>query len=155
MDRDSVAQLAVVVLLLSLAVPALSTAHATAGTPFEYEETATVSYTSDYTVTENATDAEGYGADPTVTNASGATLVEGVDYEWAANSGTLSFTNTSNTTAGEDATIRYTAHQRTVETQTAWSILAPFMGLFGLFGFYSAVRVLLGIATDAFEGVSL
>jgi len=155
MDRDSVAQLAVVVLLLSLAVPALSTAYATAGTPFAYEETAAVSYSDDYSVTENATDAEGYGTDPTVTNASGATLVEDVDYEWDANEGRLSFANTSNTTAAEDATIRYTAYQRTAETQTAWSILAPFMGLFGLFGFYSAVRVLLGIATDAFEGVNL
>jgi len=155
MDRDSVAQLAVVVLLLSLAVPALATAYSTAGTPFEYEETTTVSYTSEYTVTENATDAEAYGTDPMVTNASGATLVEDVDYRWNATTGTLSFENSTNTSAGDDATIRYTAHQRTAETEVAWSILAPFMGLFGLFGLYSAVRVLLGIVTDAFEGVSL
>jgi hypothetical protein len=148
-DGDSVAQLAVVVLLLMLSVPTLATAHELAGTPIEYEETATVDYASDYSVAQNAT-VEGYGEAVTVT-VDGQVLNATDDYTWNASSGTLSFVNSSATSSGDDATVQYRAHQRTQETQTAWLIIAPFMGLFGLFSLVSAVRVLWSYSAEVFD----
>jgi hypothetical protein len=148
-DGDSVAQLAIVVLLLMLAVPTLATAHELAGTPLAYEETATVSYTGDYTVSENAT-IEGYGETVTVT-VDGQSLTATDDYTWDADTGTLSFVNSSATASGDDATIQYRAYQRTQETQTAWLLIAPFMGLFGLFSLVSAIRVLWSYTAEVFD----
>jgi len=148
-DGDSVAQLAVVILLLMLSVPTLATAHELAGTPLEYEETTSVSYASDYSVAQNAT-VEGYSETVTVT-VDGQTLNASDDYAWDASTGTLSFVNSSATTAGDDATVSYAAYQRTEETQTAWLLIAPFMGLFGLFSLVSAVRVLWSYSAEVFD----
>lgn len=148
-DGDSVAQLAVVVLLLMLSVPTLATAHELAGTPLEYEETATVDYAADYSVNENAT-VEGYSETVTVT-VDGQALNASEDYTWDQGSGTLSFVNSSATTAGDTATVEYRAYQRTQETQTAWLLIAPFMGLFGLFSLVSAVRVLWSYSAEVFD----
>jgi len=148
-DGDSVAQLAVVVLLLMLSVPTLATAHELAGTPLEYEETATVDYAADYSVSQNAT-VEGYGETVTVT-VDGQALNASEDYTWDEASGTLSFVNSSATTAGNTATVEYQAYQRTQETQTAWLLIAPFMGLFGLFSLVSAVRVLWSYTAEVFD----
>lgn len=148
-DGDSVAQLAVVVLLLMLAVPTLATAHELAGTPIAYEETTTVSYTADYSVSENAT-VEGY--DETVTvSVDGQSLNATTDYTWDADAGMLSFVNSSATTTGDTATVEYRAYQRTPETQTAWLLIAPFMGLFGLFSLVSAIRVLWSYSAEVFD----
>jgi hypothetical protein len=141
-EGDTVAQLAVVVLLLILAVPTLATAHDYAGTPFEHTETTTVDYSDSYGVQQNATDAERYGESVTVV-VDGAELNDSA-YEWDATSGTVSWSNTSATTDGDPASITYHAYQRTAETQLAWTIVAPFMAFFGLFAFVTAVRVLWG-----------
>jgi hypothetical protein len=154
-DGDTITQAAVVILLLALAIPALSTAHATAGTPIAYEETAVVSYSTGYAVNESATQ-ERFGETVTVTvDGGGTTLTAGEDYRWDADAGELTWLNSSATASGESATLEYRAYQRTAETQAAWSLLAPFMGVFGLFGFYAAVRALLRIVDQAFEGVDL
>lgn len=149
-DGDSMAQAVVVILLLGLAVPALGTAHTYAGTPFEYEETLTVDYTDDSSVSENAT-VENYGTDPTLTNSSGTELVAGEDYDWNATSGNVTWFNTSNTTSGEAVDIEYQAYQRTDETAAAWTILVPLMSLFGLFGFVAAVRALWQVSAEVWE----
>lgn len=141
-DGDTIAQVAVVILLLSLAAPALITAHDYAGTPIEYSEDVSVDYTSDSEVAANATQ-EGYSESVTITTSSGDTLAAGSDYAWNASTGTISWYNTSNTTSGATATVEYGAHQRTANTQVAWTILAPLMSLFGLFGFVAGVRGLL------------
>jgi hypothetical protein len=138
-DGDSVAQLAVVILLLILAVPTLATAYDRAGTPHTFEEQVTVDYASPTSVDANAT-SEGYGTDPTIT--AGGTVLNDSAYEWDASAGTISWTNTSQTSDGQQATIEYRAYQRTAETEAAWTIIAPLMGLFGLFGLVASVRTL-------------
>lgn len=149
-DGDSIAQVAVVILLLGLAVPALATAHEQAGTPVEYEEMLTVDYNTPSAVNENST-VENYGDDPTLTNSSNGQLVAGTDYEWNATSGEVTWFNTSNTTSGESVDIIYRAHQRTGETQAAWTIIAPLMGLFGLFGLVVSVRALWQFAAEVWD----
>lgn len=137
-DGDSIAQVAVVVLLLVLSVPTLATAHDYAGTPLDYSESLTVDYQNDSSVSENAT-LEGYGSDPTI-SVDGTTLVEGTDYRWNESAGTVDWRDTANTTDGDTAQIEYQAYQRTAETELAWMILSPFMALFGLFALTASVR---------------
>lgn len=149
-DGDSIAQVAVVILLLALSVPALATAYDYAGTPFEYEESLTVDYNNASSVSENAT-LEGYGDDPTVVNSSGTTLVEGTDYDWNTSSGEVTWYNTTNTTDGESADIDYRAYQYTGETAMSWTIIAPLMSLFGLFGFAVSVRALWQFTAEVWD----
>lgn len=140
-DGDSIAQVAVVILLLSLAVPALATAHEAAGTPIEYGETVTVDYNQTTSVAENAT-VEGYSETVTITTSDGQQLAEGTDYEWDGAAGNISWINSANTNDGDTVTVEYAAHQRTSETEMSWMILAPLMSLFGLFGLVVSVRAL-------------
>lgn len=149
-DGDSIAQLAVVILLLVLAVPALATAHDYAGTPLEYAETATIDYSSDYSVSENATDTEHYGAETTVT-VDGTQLVEGTDYDWDATDGNITWYNTTNTSSGDNARVEYRAHQRTEETALAWSTLSPLMGLFGIYAVIASVRALWAYVAEVWD----
>jgi hypothetical protein len=139
-DGDSVAQLAVVVLLLILAVPTLATAYDLAGTPFEYTETATVDDANPYEVSQPATQ-ERYGETVTIV-VDNTTLVAGEDYTWNATSGVVTWADSTNAPTGSEATIDYRAYQRTAETEMAWDVTAPLMGLFGLFGLVAAVRTL-------------
>jgi len=148
-DGDSIAHVAVVILLLGLAVPALNTAHDYAGTPLEYEEKLTVDVGNTSSVAESGT-LEGYGDNETIT-ANGSTLTERVDYEWNTSNGTVTWLNSGNISDGDTATIQYRVHQRTAETAAAWSILAPLMSLFGLFGFASAVRALWSYSAEVWD----
>lgn len=148
-DGDSIAQVAVVILLLSLSIPTLATAYDYAGTPFEYEETTTINFTSNYSVEQNAT-LEDYGESPTITS-NGSELVQGTDYEWNATSGVVNWIDTQNTTDGDGATIQYVAYQRTRETVVARNLIFPFMGLFGLFAFVTSVRALWQFAAEVWD----
>lgn len=148
-DGDSMAQLAAVILLLALAVPALATAHEFAGTPMSYSESATVDYGNQTVVSEAAT-VEGYGGDPVVV-VDGDELVAGVDYRWNDSAGSVEWLNSTNTSAGDTARVEYLAHQRTEETALAWDILAPFMGLFGLFGLIASVRTLWSYSAEVWD----
>lgn len=148
-DGDTIAQVAVVILLLSLAVPALATAYDFAGTPMDHEESVTVDYQNDTTVSEAAT-LEGYGADPTVT-IDGDQLVQGTDYLWNESTGTIDWQNTANSSAGASARVNYVAHQRTPQTAAAWNILSPLMGLFGLFGFVVSVRAVWEYTAEVWD----
>jgi len=148
-DGDSVAQFVTVVLLLILAVPALTTAHTYAGTPLNYEDTATVDYTTDYGVSQNAT-VEGYSENVTIV-VDGTTLEDGTDYTWNSTAGTIDWQNTTATTDGDSASIEYRAYQRTQETATSWMLLAPLMSLFGLFGFIAGVRALWEVIGEVFD----
>jgi len=149
-DGDTIAQVAVVILLLSLSVPALATAYDYAGTPYEYTETATVDYTTDYQVAQNATATEAYGETVTVV-VDGAELTPGTDYEWNSTAGSVNWLNTSNTSSGDTATVTYDANQRTPQTEAAWTILMPFAGLFGLFGLVSTIRALWQYTAEVFD----
>lgn len=149
-DGDTIAQVAVVILLLSLSVPALATAYDYAGTPYDYDEELTVDYTSPSSVSEIATDTEGYGSEPTIV-VDDTELVQGTDYRWNSSSGDVEWLNTSNTSGGDTATITYRAYQRTPQTEAAWTILMPFAGLFGLFGLVSAARALLTYLGEVFD----
>lgn len=148
-DGDSIAQVAVVILLLGLAVPALGTAHDYAGTPFSYDETQTVDYGNVTAVSESST-AEGYGDSPTIV-VDGTTLTENTDYAWNTSSGEVTWYNTTNTSDSDTAEIDYTAYQRTAESAAAWSIIAPLMGLFGLFGFVASVRALWQFTAEVWD----
>lgn len=148
-DGDSIAQVAVVILLLALAVPALATAHDYAGTPLHYEESLTVDYSSATPVSENAT-LEGYGTAPTVV-VNGTTLVEGTDYSWDTSDGSVTWFDTANTSDGAAAQIDYRAYQRTRETAMSWTIIAPLMSLFGLFGLVASVRALWAYTAEVWD----
>lgn len=150
-DGDSVAQLAVVVLLLMLSVPTLATAHELAGTPFEYEETVVVDYNSTTQVSQNAT-VEGYSENVSIVNEeTGNELTAGDDYQWYPSNGTIEWVDNSNSADGDSATVEYAAYQRTAETEAAWLIIGPLMGLFGLFSLVSAVRVLWSYSAEVFD----
>jgi hypothetical protein len=148
-DGDSIAQVAVVILLLSLSVPALATAYEYAGTPIAYEEDVTVDYNATVAVSENAT-VEGYGDDVQVTT-DGTGLVRGADFTWDASAGELSFSDTANTSSGDTARVEYRAYQRTEETAMAWTLIAPLMGLFGLFGFIVSARALWQFTAEVWD----
>lgn len=148
-DGDTIAQVAVVVLLLVLAVPALATAHEFAGTPLDYSEDLTVDYTTESAVSENAT-VEGYSDTVTITSG-GQTLVAGTDYRWDADAGTVNWLNTSNTSSGDSATIEYEAYQRTGESALAWTVISPLMGLFGLFALVSSVRAVWELTAEVWD----
>jgi len=145
-DGDSIAQVAVVILLLVLAVPALATANELAGTPLEYSEQVTVDYSTDSSVSESAT-VEGYSETVTIT-ADGTQLVAGTDYVWNDSAGTVDWQDTTNTTAGQTASIEYSAYQRTGETDLAWTVISPLMGLFGLFGLLVSIRALWSFVAE-------
>lgn len=147
-DGDSVAQLAVVLLLLILAVPTLATAYDRAGTPHAFEEQVTVDYSDSSSVDANAT-SEGYGTDPTIT--ADGTVLNDSAYDWDASAGTITWYNTSQTSDGQQATIDYRAYQRTQETELTWTVVAPLMGLFGLFGLVAAVRTLWSTVAGVWE----
>lgn len=149
-DGDTIAQVAVVVLLLSLSVPALATAYDYAGTPFEYSENATVDYGNTTSVDEAAT-VEGYSQNITITSPTGKTLVEGTDYEWDPGAGEISWYDSANTNEGDTVRLDYSAYQRTGETALAWDILSPLMGLFGLFGLTVSVRALLEYTAEVWD----
>jgi len=148
-DGDTIAQVAVVVLLLVLAVPALATAHEFAGTPLDYSETLTVDYAAESAVSQNAT-VEGYSDTVTITSG-GQTLVAGTDYRWDAANGTVNWLNTTNTTSGDSATIEYQAYQRTGESALAWTVISPLMGLFGLFALVSSVRAAWELTAEVWD----
>lgn len=148
-DGDSIAQVAVVILLLGLAVPALATAYDYSGTPMEYEETVIVDYDTDTQVAEPST-LEGYGDNPTIT-VGGTELVRGTDYYWNESSGTINWQDKSKTADGDEARVSYAAYQRTPQTEASWTILSPLMGLFGLFGLVAAVRAVWEYTAEVWD----
>lgn len=147
---DTMSQLAVVILLLGLSVPGLMTAYDFAGTPIEYEQSATIDVNGETVVEEGAT-LENYGDEISVRASDGAELAPYRDYRWNETDGTVTWLNSSNTTDGESATITYEAHQRTVETETAWNILTPLFSLFGLFAFVASLRTLWSYLAEVFN----
>jgi len=149
-DGDTVAQLAVVILLLVLAVPSLSTAHEYAGTPIEYDQPATVDIGNETIVDESAT-VEGYSDEIVVRTENGTVLNAYRDYRWADGSGTVEWLASENTTDGQSVTITYDAHQRTEETELAWTVISPFFALFGLFTLIVSVRTLWSYIAEVFE----
>lgn len=149
-DGDTIAQVAIVVLLLSLSVPALATAYDYAGTPFEYSEDATVDYNNTTQVDQPAT-IEGYSQNITITSPNDKVLVEGTDYEWDPDTGEITWSDSANTNDGDTVQVDYQAYQRTGETALAWDILAPLMGLFGLFGFTVSVRALWEFTAEVWD----
>lgn len=149
-DGDSVAQLAVVILLLVLAVPSLATAHEYAGTPIEYEQSATIDFSSDTAVDESAT-VEGYEKEIVVRTSEGDILQEYDAYRWDEGGGAVAWLNSTNTTDGQSVTIEYAAHQRTEETELAWTVISPFFALFGLFTLVVSIRTLWSYIAEVFE----
>jgi hypothetical protein len=149
-DGDSVAQLAVVILLLVLAVPSLSAAHEYAGTPIEYEQSATIDFNNETVVDESAT-VEGYSEEIVVRTDENQILEEYEGYRWDEANGTVEWLNSQNTTDGQSATITYDAHQRTAETDLAWTVISPFFALFGLFTLVVSIRTLWSYIAEVFE----
>lgn len=149
-DGDTVAQLAVVIILLGLAVPGLMTAYDFAGTPIEYEQSATVDVGGETDVEQNTT-LEDYGEDVTVRTADGDELEVYRDYRWDDTNGTVSWLDSSNTTDGGSAKIVYRAHQRTAQTETVWDVISPLFVLFGLFTFVASLRTLWSSIAEVFD----
>lgn len=147
-DSDTITQLAVVILLLGMAVPTLGTAYSSAGSPVEFEDTTTIDYQNNTDLTAKAT-SEGYAVDQITAN--DTTLTDGTDYEANLTAGSINWLNTSTTSSGDTATIEYRATQRTVETETAYTIISPFMALFGVFAFVTTLRVLWGYIAEIWE----
>jgi hypothetical protein len=154
-DGDSIAHVAVVILLLVLAIPALATAYQYAGTPFSYEETLTIDFNSTSNVSQSAT-FEGYSEGPKITAfqqpaKGGTVLVEDTDYAWNSSTGTVTWFDTPNTSDGQEARIEYEAYQRTEVTEVAWMVIAPLMGLFGLYAILVSVRALWALTAELWD----
>jgi len=149
-DGDTMSQLAVVILLLGLAVPGLMTAYDFAGTPIEYEQSASVDVGGE-TVVEEGTTLENYGDEISVRTENGTELAPYRDYQWNETAGTVTWADSANTTDGQNATIAYQAHQRTAVTETAWDVISPLFGLFGLFAFVASVRTLWSTIAEVFD----
>lgn len=149
-DGDTVTQLAVVILLLGLSVPGLMTAYDTAGTPIEYEQAATVDVGNETEVEENAT-LERYGETVTIRTEDGTELEPFRDYRWDETNGKVAWLDSSNTSDGASATITYRAHQRTVQTETAWSTISPLFVFFGLFTFVASIKALWRTIAGVFD----
>lgn len=149
-DGDTIAQVAVVILLLSLSVPALATAYDYAGTPMDYEEEAAVDYNNTTFLSEEAT-VEGYSESITITTSNNKELVEGEDYEYNATAGEINWTDNANTNDGDTVEIEYSAHQRTAHTEMAWTVISPLLGLFGIFGVVVSVRALWSFVAEVWD----
>jgi hypothetical protein len=118
----SIGTYAGVVVLLIVAV--LSTSAAFTGATQVYTETdnVTVDYTSEHpTVTSQA--AASFLDNETVTNETGETLVEGVDYDWNTTTGNVTFNDTSKTSVGETVTVDFAYNGYSDETIASRDVL--------------------------------
>lgn len=123
---QAVALLAIVAIVLGFGLVAVS---ATYGDTYEHVEVQDEAVSQDvgnWTAVDAADEALAFDDAVTVRNSTGATLVEGQDYEWAAN-GSISFLTSPNTTDGATATIDYGYDRR---PEQATTMLAPLRTMF-------------------------
>jgi hypothetical protein len=105
-------------------------------------ESLTVNYSTTQSVDKGSADF-GYRDTETVENASGATLVEGTDYDFNVTSGNVSFFNTTNTTANNTATIDYTYLQQDPEAARFGGFVGDMMPVLGLVLFFVVAGVIM------------
>jgi len=123
--KGSLWTVAVLACALALAVPLVNSAAQTTGINESVSETATVSYTQNYTLANN--DSQSFG-ELTVDNSSGVRLINGSenDYVFNRTAGTISFDATTRTSSGEVVTINYSYQDQTERQDTASSTLLAF-----------------------------
>jgi len=118
----------VVVALVLAMLPVLNGAFAESASQVRSIENTTVDYSTNYTV--NREPVVSYGT-VTVT-ANGSQLVNGTDYQFTPENGTINWQNTATTSDGDAATVNYTAvdHSQTQDdTRGIMATLAPWLGL--------------------------
>lgn len=67
----------------------------------------------------------GFNESVTAYNSNGAELTKGVDYEWNATDGTITYYNTQNVTDGATGSLSYTYFENTQEVQALSQIIDP------------------------------
>lgn len=95
------------IILLAGVVPAVGLSFESGAAATTFSEATSVDYSDPYEVGVDPARATIY--DNETVTANGTTLVEGTDYEFDAEAGELAFASSGSTSAGEDATINYTA----------------------------------------------
>lgn len=108
-----------VAVILGIGVVALGPAFVSGADRVSASEPVTVDYSSSTNVSE-----EGLRYDDEVSvTSNGTALREDVDYDWDQRNGTISFTNTSATTAGESVTVSYEYRQAGQRQQTVAAVV--------------------------------
>lgn len=111
-------------LMFVLAVGLFAAGAAYTGATHVYtdEDAVTVDYDTNQSVSPDRSP-ESFRDNETVRNASGSTLVEGVDYDWNTSTGSVAFYNTSNTSSGNTAEVAYAYDAYTDRTTGIQSVL--------------------------------
>jgi len=94
----------------------------------------------------------GFNNTATVYNSSGVELTDGTDYDWNATDGAITFYDTDNTTAGENATITYTYFENANVVKKIAGPLKPMVEGIGRFPLMVAG---LGLAVLFFSFVAI
>lgn len=95
-----------ILFVLIVGLFAAGAAFAGATTVYSNTDDVTVDYSTDVEVTPER-NATSFLDNETVTNSTGAQLVEGTDYDWNTSTGAITFYNTTATTDGNTATASY------------------------------------------------
>lgn len=140
--KGNIWQVAVVALACALALPALNVAQTNATVQGAENESVTVDYTNNSTV---SADAVSFNETVTITS-EGTTLTDGTDYEWYHETGTVEWYNTSSTTEGDTAWVDYTYQYRTQETEDVSGMLASVSPVLGLLLLITGLGALLVIS---------
>jgi len=130
----------VLILVLGFLVAVGPAALADGATPTDVQdESLTVDYDTESNVSETGLE---YGSNVTITNATGAALQGGTDYEWDATVGNVTWYNTSATSEGELATNHYDVKQGSDENKQ----LADIVGILTL-PLALLILLILGLTT--------
>jgi ABC-type glycerol-3-phosphate transport system permease component len=115
----------VALVMLAVVLPSFAVAFDEGRALHFNNETTTVNYATDYTVSVvERYDPVMYDNETVVdTDAGGGALVEGTDYDFFPSNGTLRWYNTNATTGGDEAYIGYYSTTQTAEQQLITSLL--------------------------------
>lgn len=143
MPKGNLWTLAVIAVVLAVLLPAANIAYAdSTHQQTKTNESVTVSYTGTIQVSEDAFE---YNDTVTLLNASGSELVDGTDYEWYPENGTLEYYNTTNTEEGNTNHVTYDYFTHDQATLDASFILDLFGDWSGILIMIAAIGALLGL----------
>lgn len=122
MARESIFAIVAVVLLIGVGAAALSSGYEASSTEVQVtDEQATINFSDPTTVSEG-TRSLGWNETVNIETDGGTQLEDGVDYEWDAENGTVTWYDTGSTTAGDTALIDYRYRDTDEQTESLGSI---------------------------------
>jgi hypothetical protein len=142
MVKGNIWQLAALALVLALVLPGANIAFGDAAKDYGANESATVDFDSNYTLSND--DVVQYES-LTITNATGTTLVEGSDYWFNETTAEIEWLASENTSSGEEMAIGYAYEDHTQQTENNADILGTAGTWIGLLLAIAALGALLYI----------